>query len=144
MPPKVAKKLTASQSQRTISNTQAEPRHTSQEQAAQPDAEIQIDGDNQPDADDPLSSADSNVADVTMASTADGAAASAADTAASSADEVETKVSSKKRPAGKKVPATDGNKRKRKRKHDPTNFQAYIHKSLSIYPILTPFVYIND
>ncbi|CAD0107390.1 unnamed protein product [Aureobasidium uvarum] len=133
MPPKFAKKLTASQTQRAISNTQAEPVQASQEQATQPDAETQVDGDAQPDADDPSSSAHSNVADATMASTADGAAASGADTAASSADEVETKVSSKKKPAGKKVPANggkagDGSKRKRKRKHDPTNFQAYIHK----------------
>ncbi|KAI4717544.1 hypothetical protein E4T48_06259 [Aureobasidium sp. EXF-10727] len=133
MPPKIAKKLTASQSQRAITNTRAEPVQTNQEQASQPDAETQVDADTQPDADDPSSSADNNVADVTMASTADGAAASGADTAASSADEDETKVSSKKKPAGKKVPATDGKKhgegtkRKRKRKQEPTNFQAYIH-----------------
>ncbi|KAG9833949.1 hypothetical protein KCU77_g12344, partial [Aureobasidium melanogenum] len=102
----------------------------------------QVDENTQPDADVPTSSADSDIVNDALASTADGASAATPDTATSSADEVETKPVIKKpaakKVAGKKVPATDGKKdgegtkRKRRVKRDPTNFQAYIHKDLCL------------
>ncbi|KAG9678386.1 histone-fold-containing protein, partial [Aureobasidium melanogenum] len=106
----------------------------------QPDQETQVDEDTQPDADVPTSSADSDIVNDAMASTADGTDAATPNTLASSAHETETKPVIKKpaakKVAGKKVPAADGKKdgegtkRKRRRKQDPTNFQAYIHKVL--------------
>ncbi|KAH0388206.1 histone-fold-containing protein, partial [Aureobasidium melanogenum] len=153
MPPKIARKLTAAQIQHAISQTQRVGQSQTEEDEVQLDQETQVDGDTQPDqdtqvdentqpdADIPTSSADSDVVNDALASTADGASAATPDTAASSADEVETKPVIKKpaakKIAGKKVPATDGKKdgegtkRKRRRKQDPTNFQAYIHKVLT-------------
>jgi hypothetical protein len=126
MPPKIAKKGTNSQTQRAIALTQApspEPQ----------DAETQADADTQVDEDDPSSSA----VDDGLASTADGAAASTANTTQNSADEADTKPAAK-RPAGKTVAAAtdkkdgEGKEKKKKRKLDPTNFQVYIFKGLTV------------
>jgi hypothetical protein len=128
MPPKIAKKGTNSQTQRAIALTQA----SSPDPAPQQDAETQADADTQVDEDDPSSSA----VDDGLASTADGAAASTANTTHTSADEADTKPAAK-RPAGKTVAAAtdkkDGEgKKKKKRKLDPTNFQVYIFKGLTV------------
>ena len=161
MPPKIAKKLTAAQTQHAIAQTQrAEPSQDSHQEDAvqpdqgtqvsdepQPDQDTQVDDNTQHDADAPTSSADSDVVNDAVTSTADGADTATPDTPASSTHEVETKAAIKtatKKPAGKgvagkKVPAaddkknTDGTKRKRRVKRGPTNFQAYIHKGLSIW-----------
>lgn len=165
MPPKVARKLTATETQHAIAQTQGHEASQVNEDAVQPDQETQLDDGTQPDqetqagndtqldqdtqvedeiqpdANVPTSSADSDVVNDAMASTADGASAATPDTPDSSADETETKAAIKaatKKPAGKKVPATEdkkdgtSTKRKRRVKRDPTNFQAYIHKGLSI------------
>lgn len=149
MPPKIAKKLTAAQTQHAIAQTQrAESSQATQEDAVLPDQETQVsdepqsgqdtqvDDNAQPDAYVPTSSADSNAVNDVVDSTADGADATTPDTPASSTHETETKPAIKK-PAGKKVAAaagktTDGTKKKRRRKYDPTNFKAYIFKGLSI------------
>ncbi|KAG9689776.1 histone-fold-containing protein, partial [Aureobasidium melanogenum] len=150
MPPKIARKLTAAETQHAIAQTQGHEASQSSEDAVQPDQETQTDNDTQldqntqPGADVPTSSGDSNVVNEALASTADGASAATPDTPDSSADETETKAAIKaatKQPAGKKVSPTDGKtdsegkKRKRRVKRDPTNFQAYIHKVLKqIHP----------
>ncbi|KAG9839874.1 hypothetical protein KCU98_g14789, partial [Aureobasidium melanogenum] len=156
MPPKFAKKLTAAQIQHAIAETQrVEPSHADQEDEVQPDQETQVDDETQPDqetqvnhstqpdADVPTSSADSDIVNDALASTADGADAATPktpETTVSSTHEVETKPAIKKpatkKVAGKKVPASDskkngdGTKRKRRVKRDPTNFKAYIIKVL--------------
>ncbi|KAH0338768.1 hypothetical protein KCU81_g7483, partial [Aureobasidium melanogenum] len=151
MPPKIARKLTAAETQHAIAQTQGHEASQSNEDAIQPDQETQTDNDTQldqntqPDADIPTSSGDSDVVNKALASIADGASAATPDTPDSSADETETKAAIKaatKKPAAKKVSATtdgkkdgEGKKRKRRVKRDPTNFQAYIHKVLKqIHP----------
>lgn len=169
MPPKIARKLTAAETQHAIAQTQGHGSSQDEVHRAVADQETQVDGDIQPDqdtqidddtqldqetqaedeiqpdADAPTSSADSNSPNEALASTADGASAATPDTPDSSADETETKAAIKtatKKPAGKKVSATEdkkdgeGKKRKRRVKRDPTNFQAYIHKGLSICLLL--------
>ncbi|CAD0094488.1 unnamed protein product [Aureobasidium mustum] len=154
MPPKIAKKLTAAQTQRAIAQTQrvgesqdnqedaVQPdQETQVDDATQPDQDTQVEDNTQPDADVPTSSADSNAVNDVVDSTADGADATTPDTPASSTHETETKPAIKtaaKKPAGKKVAAAagktvDGTKKKRRRKYDPTNFKAYIFKGLSIW-----------
>jgi hypothetical protein len=137
MPPKIAKRGTNSQIQQAIANTQA----SSSQDVAQPDAETQVDADTQVD-DDHSSTANSQVIDDALASTADGAAASTADTTHTSADEAETETKpAAKRPAGKKVPAAatdtkDGEaKKKRRRKPDYSTFSVYIWKGLKTFLI---------
>ncbi|KAH0371032.1 hypothetical protein KCU65_g2091, partial [Aureobasidium melanogenum] len=130
MPPKIARKLTAAQTQHAIAETQraeesqnsededlrrafAESQRMGQSQATQedegqldqetqPDQDTQGDENTQPDADVTTSSADSDAINDALASTADGASAADPDTAASSADEAETKPVIKKS-AAKKV-----------------------------------------
>lgn len=138
MPPKIAKKGTNSQIQQAIANTQA----GSSQEVAQTDAETQGDADTQVD-DDPSSTANSQVIDDALASTANDAAASTADTSHTSADETETETETKPavRPAGKKVPSAatdtkDGEaKKKRRRKQDFSSFAIYIWKGLIIFLI---------
>ncbi|CAC9894761.1 unnamed protein product [Aureobasidium pullulans] len=120
------------------------------------DAETQVDADPQSDAgvtsSEHVDSSNANVADGAMASTADdaddadddaGAATPATevttDDEADAEPDAQPKVAHKKGAiAGKKMPATttkneDGSEkkiRKKKRKNDPTNFHAYIHKDI--------------
>ncbi|KAG9960654.1 hypothetical protein KCU61_g6334, partial [Aureobasidium melanogenum] len=141
----IAESQSMGQSQATQEDEVQLDQETQVDGDTQPDQETQVDENTQPDADVSTSSADSDVVNDALASTADGASAATPGTAASSADEVETKPVIKKpaakKVAGKKVPATDGKKdgeatkRKRRVKRDPTNFQAYIHKVLKqIHP----------
>ncbi|THW91456.1 histone-fold-containing protein [Aureobasidium pullulans] len=128
------------------------------------DAETQVDADPQSDAgvtsSEHIDSSNANVADGAMASTADdaddadddaGAATPATevttDDEADAEPDAQPKVAHKKGAiAGKKMPATttkneDGSEkkiRKKKRKNDPTNFHAYIHKvQKEMYPTLS-------
>ncbi|THW55571.1 histone-fold-containing protein [Aureobasidium pullulans] len=128
------------------------------------DAETQVDADPQSDAgvtsSEHVDSSNANVADGAMASTADdaddadddaGAATPATevttDDEADAEPDAQPKVAHKKGAiAGKKMPATttkneDGSEkkiRKKKRKNDPTNFHAYIHKvQKEMYPTLS-------
>ncbi|THY27182.1 histone-fold-containing protein [Aureobasidium pullulans] len=128
------------------------------------DAETQVDADPQPDAgvtsSEHVDSSNANVADGAIASTADDAddadddaGAATPATEVTTDDEADTepdaqpKVAQKKGAiAGKKMPAAttkneDGSEkktRKKKRKTDPANFQAYIHKvQKQMYPTLS-------
>lgn len=175
MPPKIAKRGTAAQIKNAIAQTQAVPSQAnredhvrqaiakrqragpsqaSQDDVVQPDEEIQVDDETQPEEDVPTSSADSNIVNDAVASTADGADTGTPDTIVSSAHETETEPAIKKPAAkkvgGKKVPAADGKKSgngtktTRRRKRDPTNFSAYIHKGLSICGLAPLCVCMND